>query len=144
MALVPWRPLRELGTLEDEMSRLFGSFFGPRLRSTGEEMWAPLADVHEKKDSYIVKADLPEVSPKDVDISVEGRTLSIKGERKSEEETCEGEYCCHERYCGKFQRTITLADEVDAARTKASYKDGVLTITLPKSERTKAKKINVE
>lgn len=145
MALVPWRPMRELSTLEDEMSRLFNSFFGRGLRPwRREEVWSPLLDIHETENSLIAKVDLPAVDPKDVDISVEGRTLSIKGERKAEKEEKEGDYCYYERYSGSFQRTVTLPDEVEPDKTKANYKDGVLTITMPKSEVAKAKKIKIE
>jgi HSP20 family protein len=145
MELIPWRPFRELARMEEEMSKLFDYFFGKRyIPARREEVWAPLADVQEKKDSFVVKVDLPEIDPKDVDISIEGRTLNIKGERKGEKEVSEEGYYFQERYVGKFQRTITLPDEVDAEKTKASYKDGVLAITIPKAKIVKAKKISIE
>lgn len=145
MDLVPWRPFRELRNLEDETARLFDYFFGRRpMLGAREGVWAPLIDVRETKDSLIAEVDLPGVNPKDVDISVEGRTLSIKGEKKVEREEKEGGYSYYERHSGSFHRTATLPDEVDPARTKAGYKDGVLTITMPKSEATKARKIKIE
>lgn len=145
MDLIPWRPMRDLTRVEDEMSNLFDYFFGRRpVLGVREGAWAPLMDIREKGDNLIARVDLPEVDPKEVDISLEGRTLSIKGERKSEKEEKEAGYCCCERYTGSFRRTVTLPEEVDAARTKASYKDGVLTITMPKSKAAKARKITIE
>ncbi|MDI6793182.1 MAG: Hsp20/alpha crystallin family protein [bacterium] len=145
MDLIPLRPFRELSAVEDETSRLLDYFFGRRpMLGSRERAWAPLIDVRETKDSLIAEVDLPGVDPKDVDISVEGRTLSIKGEKKVEREEKEGGYRYYERYSGSFHRTATLPDEVDPARTKAGYKDGVLTVTMPKSEVAKARKIKIE
>jgi HSP20 family protein len=137
----PWRKLREI---EDEMDSILGRFLGREPSVSGERMWAPAVDVKETKSDVIVKAELPEVSAKDVEITVDGNVLTIKGERKSEEKKEEEGYYYSERSYGSFMRSLTLPKEVDEAKTKASYKEGVLTITMPKKKEEKAKQIKVD
>ncbi len=151
MALIPWRPLRELDLwrplwdAETEVPRFMEQFLGRRpLPAITEGLWAPLLDIQDKKDKYIIKAEISEIDPKNVDISAEGHTLTIKGDRKLDEETKKEDYYLCERCYGSFQRTVTLPAEVDATKAKASYKDGVLTITLPKSMEKAAKQIKVD
>lgn len=151
MALIPWRPLREVDLwkpfwdIDTEMPRFMEQFFGRRsLPSPSDGIWAPLIDVQDKKDKYIIKAEIPEVDPENVDISAEGRTLTIKGARNLDEETKREDYYLCERCYGSFQRTVTLPTEVNSAKAKASYKDGLLTITLPKSQEKGAKQIKVD
>ena len=149
MAIEKWRPgrtvvpLRRLRSLEDDMESLMERFFG-REPAPSEGMWAPVVDVKERKNDVVVKAELPEIDAKDVDITVDGDILTIKGERKSEDKKEDENYCYAERSYGSFARSIRLPAAVDEAKTKAGYKNGLLTITLPKKEEEKAKQVKVE
>ena len=139
----PWRPLREL----EEIERNFGDFFGrpavwrriPMLAMG----WSPAVEVFEKEDKYIVKAELPGVKEEDMDVSVEGETLTIKGEKKSESEIKEDDYYRCERSYGSFYRSIALPATVDAKKIEASFEDGVLEVIIPKAAEVKPKKITV-
>ncbi len=150
MDLIQWRPGREAGPwrrlkdIEDEMDSLFGRVLGREREGGAERPWAPAVDVKETKTDIIVKAELPEVNAKDVDITVDGNMLTIKGERKSEEKKEDEDYCYSERSWGSFVRSLTLPQEVDETKTKASYRDGVLTIKMPRKKEEKAKQIKVD
>jgi HSP20 family protein len=139
----PWRPLREL----EEIERNFGDFFGRpavwRRIPMMEMGWSPAVEVFEKEDKYIVKAELPGVKEEDMDVSVEGETLTIKGEKKSESEVKEDDYYRCERSYGSFYRSIALPATVDAKKIEASFEDGVLEVILPKAVEVKPKKITV-
>jgi HSP20 family protein len=146
-ALTPWRPMRELETFERRMADLFERFFGPweRERSVwGTEGWAPAVESRVENGNLIVKADLPGIDPKEVTISVMGNQLTIEGERKREEKKEEKDYLYREVAYGKFLRTITLPEGVDADKVKASYKNGVLEITLPAPKQLAGKKVQIE
>jgi len=126
------------------MNRLFDSFFGrPATVATGERMWAPLLDVSETKDDLVVSFDLPGVSEKDVSVSITGDMLSVKGERRVQRELTDESYHRMERVHGKFERSIQLPMTVQADKVKASYRDGVLEIKLPKAEEVKPKEIKI-
>ena len=146
MALVPARKKgrSELARLHDEMDGLLGRFFGdwdwPVLAHTH---W-PALDVAENENSYVVKAEVPGCKADDIDISVHGNMLTISGEKKQEEEKKEKGYYHMERSYGSFRRDMNLASEVDPAKIEAICKDGVLTITVPKTEKSKAVKIKVK
>ncbi len=150
MDLIQWRPGRELGPwrrlrdIEDEMDTLLGRVFGRESLQQGGRVWAPVVDVKQTKTEVTVKAELPEFKAEDVDITVEGSTLTIKGERKSEEKKEDEGYLYSERSWGSFIRTIALPGEVDEAKTRASYKEGVLTVVMPKKKQEKAKQIKVD
>ena len=150
MDLIQWKPGREVGPwrrlreIEEEMDSLLGRFLGREAAAPRERMWAPVVDVKETKTDVVVKVELPEVNAKDVDITVDGNVLTIKGERKSEEEKKDENYYYSERSYGSFVRSLTLPKEVDESKTKASYKEGVLTINLPKRREEKAKQIKVD
>lgn len=133
-------------SLQDEMNRLFLDFFGrtPGRRLVGDSLWAPVMDIEETKDDIIVKAEIPGMTKEDVKIQITGDLLTISGERKREEETKDKTYHRIERSYGQFQRMITLPSEVQSAKAKASYENGVLTIKLPKSEEVKPKEISIE
>jgi len=142
--LTPWRPLEGLSSLKRDMDRLWDSFFGEDWGLTRwREGWSPTLDVSETKDNLIVKTELAGVDPKDVDISLTGEVLTIKGEKKDEKEEKEENYHLMERSYGSFSRSMRLPVEVDQDKVKASYKNGVLKITLPKTEKTKSKAIKV-
>jgi HSP20 family protein len=150
MAMERWRPRwgiapwRSFGDLE-EWERRFDDLFGrPLWRLPVEERnWMPAVDVFEKEDKFIVKAELPGMKDDDIDVSVIGDTLSIKGEKKSETEVKDEDYYRSERSYGSFYRSIPLPSNVDANKVEASFDDGVLEITLPKSVKVKPKKIAV-
>jgi HSP20 family protein len=144
--LVPRRLFREM----EEMERYFDDVFGrPWLPAVWRRMpvvemgWAPTIEVFEKKDKFVVKAELPGMKEDDIDVSVIGDTLTIKGERKTESEVKEEDYYCCERSYGSFSRSIALPSSVDAKKIEANYGDGVLEVSLPKSPEVKAKKVTV-
>jgi HSP20 family protein len=140
--LKTWSPVDRLASLRDEMDRLF-DFTWPT-RDTGLfSGWSPALDVHDEKDNLVVQVELPGMKKDEIDISLHDGVLTVTGERKSEREQKEGETFRSERYFGKFQRSITLPSQVDSGKVKAAYKDGVLTVSLPKAEAAKPKQIAV-
>jgi HSP20 family protein len=144
--------MRELEGLERRMENMFDRFFVERLPSLWEmerplwrgEGWIPAVESRMENGNMIVKADLPGVDPKDVSISVTGNQLTIAGERKHEEKKEEKDYFYQEVQYGKFSRTMTLPDGVDADKIKANYKDGVLQVTMPAPKALASKKIQIE
>lgn len=146
MTLVKWDPFRELVRMEERMNRLFGdNFLRPTLGEreiTGE--WLPPVDIYEDAEWVVIKAELPEMDMKDIDVKIEDNTLRIRGERKLEREDKKDNYHRIERYYGSFSRSFTLPSTVDQEKVKAAYDRGVLRITLPKKEETKPRKIKIE
>ena len=145
MNMVPFRNRSTgLGRLQSEMNNLFGRFFDDF--SGGEYLseWAPALDIAEREDAVVVKAELPGLSADDIDISVEGNTLSISGEKKAKAENQGENYYHVERRYGRFRRDLVLPATVDSGHIAAEHRDGVLTITLPKSEKAKPRKIEVK
>lgn len=135
----------ELNRLRREIDRLFEEPFGFLTPSTSFfEGWTPAVDIYEDNDKYVVKAELPGMKNEDIDVSLDGNTLTISGERKHEEEKQEGENYRSERFFGRFQRSITLPTMVQANQIEATYKDGILSVTLPKAEEAKPKQIQVK
>lgn len=157
-SLLPWRRTGELQRvergMEEMMQNLFGDFdrFGERWLMPWErerpwwrtEEWGPAIESHVENGNLIVKADLPGIDPKEVSISVTGNQLTIEGERKQEKKEEKKDYFYQELAYGKFSRTMTLPDRVDADKVKASYKDGVLQITMPAPKEMTPKRIQVE
>jgi HSP20 family protein len=143
--LTPWRPFRELTTLRDEMDRMWERFFGewPTMEPFRRE-WKPSLDVSETKNNIVVKAEAPGVDPKDIDISLTGDVLTIKGEKRQEKEEKDQNYHRVERSYGVFARSVRLPQEVQSDKIEASYKNGILKITLPKSEEAKKKEIKIK
>jgi len=138
-------PFTDLNRIRNEIDRLLDDPFS--LVATGRsffEGWTPSVDLYEDKDKITVRAELPGMRKEDIEVSLDGNTLTISGERKQEEEHKEGEMYRSERYFGRFQRSITLPTPADADKIQASYKDGVLTIICPKSEEAKPKQIQVK
>ena len=145
--LVRWEPFRELVNMRDRMDRLFQDYPGrswPEEEALAKDIWNPPVDVFETKDSLVLKADLPQVNKEDVDISVDGNLLTIRGERKREKEINEKDYYRMERSYGTFSRSFTLPGTVNAEKIEASFEGGVLSVTLPKKEESKPKKIKVK
>jgi HSP20 family protein len=143
MNLVPWRPFRELVGFRGEVDRLFEDFWGCWPEPTERE-WVPALDVSETEDKVLVKVELPGIDPKDIDVSVQADLLTIKGERKQEKEEKGESYHRVERTYGTFTRTLRLPAETEPEKVTAGYKDGVLTLGIPKKEEAKAKKIEVK
>lgn len=141
--LTQWEPFRGLVSLRSDFDRLFESFFG-NLPVVQESMWAPVVDIVEKNGNIEVKAELPGMSKEDIKVTVKDNVLSLSGERKQEIETKEKTFHRIERFYGSFCRNIQLPERVKADKVKATYKDGVLNIVLPKPASAKPKKIDVE
>src|SRR5437870_2497075 len=140
-----WSPVEQLSTLREEINRLFDSPFGELTRHM--ELfsgWTPALDIYEDKDNLIVKAELPGMKKEEIDLSLHDGSLSISGERKSEEKYRDAEANRTERFFGRFQRTVALPVRVAVDKVQAQYKDGILTVTLPKSEEAKPKHIDVK
>src|SRR4051812_42618364 len=138
-----WSPLNRLSTLQDEINRLFESPFGGLERSEVFNSWAPALDLYEDKDNLVVNAELPGLKKEEIDISLQDGNLTISGERKVEKEYGENETQRSERFFGRFQRTINLPKAVDVTGVKAAYKDGILTVKLPKTPEAKPKQIEI-
>ena len=136
-----WPTLGRLTDLRDEIDRFFES---PLTRTSEFLGWTPAFDVYEEKDNYVVKAELPGMKKEDINVSFQGGELVISGERKSETKSQEAEVFRAERYFGKFQRAVSLPTAISAKDIRAEYKDGVLTVTIPKSEEAKPKQIEVK
>jgi len=146
MAIVRWEPFRDMLTTQDRFNRLFNETFS-RFFGEGSEVasagWLPAVDVYETDQNVMMKAELPGVDPKNVEIRVEDGTLYLKGERKFEKEVKEENYHRVERSYGSFTRSFALPSSVDSEKAAADYKDGVLTLTLPKKEEAKPKTIKI-
>lgn len=144
MTVVRWDPFRDLLTLQDRMNRLFDeSMRGARPVDESTTSWSPAVDIYETENEIVLKAELPEVNQKDIDIQIENSTLTIQGERKPDTTIKQENYHRIERSCGRFNRSFTLPNLVDQEKIKAEYKDGILKIELPKREERKPKQIKV-
>ena len=141
----PWRPFREIERMRREMDRLWDSFF-ERTPARVEEAveWLPTLDVSETKNDYVVKAELPGMDPKDIDISLTNDLLTIKGEKKQEKEEKEENYHLIERSYGSFTRSVRLPGQVQSDKINAHFKNGVLKVTFPKTEEAKKKEIKIK
>jgi len=146
MAIVRWEPFGKLGSNQDRFDRLFTQIL-PRFFDEGDASittWMPAVDIYETEHDLTLKAELPGVDPKDIEARVEDGTLYLQGERKFEKESKKENYHRIERTYGSFMRSFTLPTSVDAGKVSAEYKDGVLTLTLPKKEEAKARTITVQ
>ena len=140
-----WPTFGRLFNLRDDLDRLFESSFGDLAR--GSQLlsgWNPVVDIFEDADNVIVKAELPGMKKEDIDVSLHDGMLSISGERKEEREIKDAQTHRSERFVGSFQRSVTLPSPVKGDRVNAQYKDGILTVTLPKAEEAKRKQIEVK
>ena len=150
--LTTWKPFRDLTPFNDfdrmrrEMDRLWDSFFEGTVERRAREdlVWLPSVDVSETKNDIVVKAELPEMDPKDIDITLSDAHLMIKGQKKHEKEEKDEDYHFVERSYGSFVRAVHLPKEVKHDKISASYKDGVLKIVLPKSEEAKTKGVKIK
>ncbi len=140
-------PFRELARMEREMEDLFARFSRewPFARWAGEPRgWAPAVDMVDQKDEVVLRADLPGLEQKDIEVTVEGGMLTVRGERREEQEVKEEDYYCCERWAGAFARSLPVPPGVDAEKIKATFKNGVLQIHLPKTAEAKGKKVEIK
>ncbi|MDH5256163.1 MAG: Hsp20/alpha crystallin family protein [Gammaproteobacteria bacterium] len=146
MTLVNWSPLRELDDLFNQYGRLLGRSATPAAdRGDGKVVeWRPVANISETADDYIIKAELPEVAKKDIDVSVHEGVITIRGERRLENRTSDEKHHRIESFYGSFARSFTLPADVDETKIQAESKDGVLTVRLPKTEARKPRPIEVQ
>jgi HSP20 family protein len=145
MALIRWEPVRELNTIQNEVNRLFNTFFEAQPVSSGAtaRRWIPAMDLVETGDDLVLRADLPGLDEKDVNIEVEDNVLTISGQRKTEHEGRKDGYYRVERASGSFTRSLTLADGIDPDRVRASFDRGVLEVRIPKPEQRKPRKVTI-
>jgi len=153
MSLVRWKQSYDLPTfpsdvlsMQKEINRMFDKFFRSDVADGGSFFpapWSPAADVAEHDDKYVVSVELPGVNKEDVNITMQDNVLVIRGEKKQEKETKESDYRRFERSYGSFQRTFALPISVKTENIDAAYKDGILTVTLPKAEEAKPRQIDV-
>ena len=147
MTLVRWDPFRELEDMSERLNRMFAR---PAARTSGgkEQLtvadWVPTVDISETDGGYLIKAELPEVKKEDVKVTVEDGVLTLQGARHQEKEEKGKKYHRVERSYGSFVRSFTLPESVDESGVKAEYKDGVLNLHLPKTEKVKPKAIEVK
>jgi HSP20 family protein len=146
MAIVRWEPFRELGTLQNEMNRLFNTVFdapAPTSGNTTLRRWMPAMDLVEADEHFILRADLPGMSEDDIKIELEDGTLTLSGERKAEHEEREEGYYRVERAFGSFSRSLTLPKGVDPESVSANFDRGVLEVRIPKPEERKPRRIEI-
>jgi len=141
-----WSPFRHLSVLRNEIDRLFDFPLNALTNSSQDFLsgWSPSIDLYDDRDHFVLKAEIPGMKKEDIDISLHGDVLTLSGERKEEKTYDKAETYRSERFLGRFQRMLTLPSTVDANKVQASYKDGILTVTLPKSEEAKPKQIEVK
>jgi len=148
MAIVRWEPFRDLVAVQDRLNRIFDDTFRGNPRGSDEDwalggQWAPSVDIFEHEGNLVLRAELPGIEPKDVDVHVENNVLTLRGERKFESEVKREKYHRVERAYGTFSRSFTLPNVVDTEKIKAEYRDGVLNVTLPTKEEAKPKQISI-
>ena len=152
MTLTPWIPKEtwwdsfyDLKKVEDNMKKIFNSFSSDTGRNIGllEGNWAPAIDIYDSNDNLMIRADIPGMEKKDIEVIIHGDTLIIKGEKKIEKNVKEDDYIRAERFYGNFNRSFTIPVLVDQNKVNATYKNGVLELILPKKEEEKPKQITV-
>jgi HSP20 family protein len=141
--LTRFEPFSVAGNLQDQINRVFNDVLGRSGEESNLTTWAPAVDIFETEHELVVKADLPDIDPKDLDIRVENNILTIRGERKFEKKVDQNNYLRVERAYGSFARSFSLANTVNSEAIKADYQNGVLTLSIPKREEAKPKQIKV-
>jgi HSP20 family protein len=141
-----WEPFRNLVDIQGEVNRLLDTFVGRPMTGASAQgrTWMPAVDMHETKDDLVLKVEVPGVREKDVAVSITGDLLTIRGERRWEDESKEQKFLHVERIYGRFERLIQLPMAVQADKVKAAYRDGVLEVTLPKAEELKPREIKID
>ena len=145
MALIRWEPARERQSIQQEMNRLFGTFFDSPTGAGngGSRRWIPAMDLVEERDHYVLRADLPGVSEDDVKVELEDNVLTISGERKSEHEQRKEGYYRVERASGAFSRSLALPEGIDPDSIQARFEKGVLEVRVPKPEERKPRRVEI-
>ncbi|MBN1898491.1 MAG: Hsp20/alpha crystallin family protein [Spirochaetes bacterium] len=143
MAIINWDPFNEMRDIQDAMNRLFDDSMQKRGKRD-LDYWEPAVDIIEIKDGYKILADMPGIKKEDIEISVSGDVLTLRGEKKLEKEEDHKNYYRKERVYGLFQKQMVLPQDAQASKIQANFKDGVLTIIIPKGETSKPKKIKIE
>jgi HSP20 family protein len=149
MAIVRWQPFHDLPSIQERMNRVFDETFRGMGRAGSEDdwafggSWAPSVDIYEHEGNIVLKAELPGIDPKDVDVRVENNVLTLRGERRLDSEVRREDYHRVERAYGKFSRSFTLPSVVDTDKIKADYAHGVLQVSLPQKEEAKPKQISI-
>jgi HSP20 family protein len=147
MARVRWEPVRELSSLQNDMNRLFNTFFDTPTAGNGagaSRRWIPAMDLVETDEHFVLRADLPGLSDEDVHIDVADDVLTVSGERRSEHEDKRDGYLRVERSYGSFRRSLTLPEGVDADAVSASFERGVLEVRIPKPEQRKPRRVAIQ
>ena len=146
MALVRWEPVRELNSLQQEMNRLFSTFFDTPTAGNGSpaRRWIPAMDLVETDEHYVLTADLPGLSQEDISLEFEGDVLTLSGERKTEQAERKEGYYRLERATGSFSRSLTLPEGIDPGAVTATFDKGVLEVRIPKPEQRKPKKVAIQ
>ena len=147
MALVRWEPVRELTSLQNDMNRLFNTFFDTPSTGNGgntPRRWIPAMDLVETDEHFVLKADLPGLAEEDVNLEVEDNVLTVSGERQAEHEDKREGYVRVERSYGAFRRSLTLPEGIDPERVTASFDKGVLEVRIPKPEERKPRRVAIQ
>jgi len=142
-SITRWEPFRNLASLQEQVNRLFEGNFSHDRDQSALTAWSPSVDVYETENDLVIKADLPEVVEKDIDVRVENNMLTIRGERKLEQKVKEENYLRMERSYGFFTRSFSLPNTVNTEQIQARYSDGVLTVILPKRAESKPKQVKI-
>lgn len=143
MTIVRWKPFRDMLNIQDEMNRLFNAYFAQSPEKGEDMVWHPFVDISESDDGITVTAEVPGMKKEDIKVSIQDNVLTLSGEKKQEKEDKDRNYHRIEGAFGVFERSFSLPVAVRPDKVKAAYKDGILTITLPKSEEAKPKEISV-
>ncbi|MDR7545519.1 MAG: Hsp20/alpha crystallin family protein [Armatimonadota bacterium] len=144
MSIIRWDPFDEIMSMRESMDRLFEDFFTRRPRQAGPLVWQPAVEVFETDNEVVVKAELPGIDPKNVEVNVTGEGLTIKGEAKTDHEEKRRNYYRRELRYGAFQRTIALPTEVKGEDARATFRHGILEVKVPKAERVRPRTVKVE
>jgi HSP20 family protein len=145
-SVIRWESFRSVNSLQEQFSRLFDTSFPGRSSESDLTTWAPAVDIQETENELMLKADLPGIEEKDIDVRIENNTLTIRGDRKFEKQVNEDNYLRVERSYGSFSRSFSLPNTINTEAINAEYKNGVLTVQMPKRAESKPKqvKVNVE
>ena len=144
MSMIRWEPFDEMMSMRESMDRLFEDFFSRRPRQAGPLVWQPAVEIWETDTDIMVKAELPGIDPKNVEVNVTGDVLTIKGEAKTAQEEKRRNYYRRELRYGAFQRAIALPIEVKGDEAKATFRHGILEVKVPKAERVRPRSVKVE
>src|SRR3984957_11643148 len=142
--IAPLEPFRGISPLQDQFNRIFNESFRNHTEESALTTWAPAVDIYETANELVVKADLRDVNEKDIDVRVENNLLTIRGERKFEKSVSEENFLRIERTYGSFSRSFSLPNTVNSEAIGAEYKNGVLTVNLPKREESKPRQVKVQ